>query len=127
MAGEAQRVWSHHFTVGAAVVLDGWLVHKVADRYFQRRLAFPQLRGTWVPLLLTAIAVGFLLLDPMRHLVMDHGVKEGELKMYNRHGGLTLVGRICQASSLSGLLLLFAGIFWCFALPAPTLGKDRCR
>lgn len=96
---------SHHFTIGADIVLFGAMIAYVATH---------SKPGKWGPLAMISFGSLLLLIDPTRHVLLDHdGVffKTESIAMYNDDGTLSLAGRTCQICTVSGLLLLFMGIF----------------
>lgn len=97
---------AHHFTVGADIVLFSALIWYVAKRCN---------RDWWGPLVLVSCSVTLVMLDPTRHLLLDHGgvfFKDETLAMYGKGGVLTPVGRCCQICTVIGLTGLFSGVLW---------------
>lgn len=69
---------------------------------------------------LTCFGCALLLLDPMRHVLLDHGgvfFKESTLAMYSERGGLSPAGRFCRNSSIVGMLALVLGMLWYLRVP----------
>jgi len=67
------------------------------------------------------VAVGsvLLILDPARHVLLDHGgvfFEAKSLAMYGK-GGLSTIGKVCQMSSIIGLAMLFLGLVWFLNVP----------
>mmetsp|Transcript_84589 Transcript_84589/g.196692 ORF Transcript_84589/g.196692 Transcript_84589/m.196692 type:complete len:83 (-) Transcript_84589:39-287(-) len=70
---------------------------------------------------MNSVGTLFTMLDPLRHLMLDHGhvfVRGHSLGMYdNRTGNLNAVGRFCQVSTILGLSLITIGTLWLLDVP----------
>lgn len=98
---------SHHATVGAYLVLFGWLIWQ--------SLATAKDKRSWAPAWTVVAGCLLLLWDPCRHVLLDHGgviVSPQELAMYNSAGGLSFMGRCSQQLTLVGFVLLIGGVIW---------------
>lgn len=110
---------SHHFTFGADLVFFTWLIWQVAD-------GTAQSRRRWGALGLVVLGCLLILLDPTRHILLDHGgvfFEEKSLAMYKSDGTLSPAGRSCQVATIAGLLLLFLGLVCHLQLPAKVCGS----
>lgn len=126
MASDEAREFSHHFTVGANLVVFSSLIWTVARGSMQagpRRSCVRQ----WGPLFLVVTGCIVAMLDPMRHLLLDHGgvfFSPDALAMYVDGGpGLSLIGRFCQVSTVIGLCSLFVGMLCFLAIPEKVYEK----
>lgn len=109
MATDQKREESHHFTVGFDLVmftgLVGYLVHATIA-------SAPNVRR-WGCVYVTAVGCVLMMLDPTRHVLLDHGgviASEDFLKMYSEYPKLSPMGRFCQLSTIIGLLSLILGM-----------------
>mmetsp|Transcript_2081 Transcript_2081/g.5759 ORF Transcript_2081/g.5759 Transcript_2081/m.5759 type:complete len:112 (-) Transcript_2081:156-491(-) len=71
-------------------------------------------------LLLACLGSILALLDPLRHIFLDHDVLMLcgiSLPMYEDDGGLTPTGRACQIFSILGVSLLTIAILWLMEMP----------
>lgn len=107
------KVFAHHFTMGADFVFFGWIIFQAVatSRARKRRSAL----WRWGPLVVIVLGCAFILLDPVRHVLLDHdGVffKPERLAMYTETGGLSHVGRFCQVATILGICLLCVGTGW---------------
>jgi len=76
--------------------------------------------------MLVSLGCALLILDPIRHILLDHGgvfFEEQSLAMYASGGGLTAVGTFCQWTSISGMVLLLAGVMWHMRMPEALASK----
>lgn len=67
-----------------------------------------------------------LIIDPARHILLDHGgvfFEERTLAMYSSKGGLSPMGKFCQAASIIGMVFLVSGVIWHIRLPEAVLAK----
>lgn len=67
------------------------------------------------------VALGgiLLILDPTRHVLLDHGgvfFEIDSLVMFRNHH-LSPIGKISQASSIVGLGMFFIGMLWFMMVP----------
>lgn len=95
-AGLFNREVSHHVTFGADLVLFSAAVYYIWKG-----------KSGLGALVLALLAWVLVLLDPLRHMVLDHNGPEA-LAMYDDEDKLTTVGRVCQAATITG--------FICFAV-----------
>lgn len=73
-----------------------------------------------------SLACVLLMLDPTRHVLLDHGgvfFQERTLAMYKGPGQLSAMGRFCQAASIAGMSLLLVGVLWHMRMPEALLNK----
>lgn len=111
LASDSAREVSHHFTFGADLVLFGAIIWYMLDKHR---------RGDGngkLPIVLTVLGSVLVLLDPIRHLLLDHNIGGNSLGMFSEDGGLTCVGRFCQVCTICGLLSFMAGIALFIKLP----------
>jgi len=109
---------THHLTFGADLVFFGNLLRTFAIGTTD----YKTFSGVW-PLVLASISVILLMVDPTRHILLDHGSGlwyENSFSMYFLDGGavhLTAAGRFCQRVTTLGMVLLvvavagFSGVF----------------
>jgi len=119
---EGKRVFSHHFTLGANLVFFGVLLWQVGTNTLQSS-------RPWTPFVLVFLGCVLLLVDQMRHILLDHGgvfFDEHTLAMYTDKGTLSPMGRGCQITTLAGLALLFTGLALFFQLPKK-FQRTLCR
>lgn len=128
VADDDSREATHHATLGADIVLFGAATFYVG-RSCASTLGRPAMQGflaRWGPLVFVCIGSCLLLLDPLRHVLLDHGgvfFKEESLAMYSSHGGLSPIGQFCRNSSIVGITSLVMGIFWYMRLPESIVAK----
>jgi len=75
---------------------------------------------------MVTLACILLILDPSRHVLLDHGgvfFEEQSLAMYNGPGKLSAIGKFCQRASITGILMLLAGVVWHMRMPEALLLK----
>jgi hypothetical protein len=121
---DSNREAFHHFTFGVDIVLFTFVV------YYIYRMTAGSMRNAsfisrWGPLIMVTMACIFLILDPSRHVLLDHGgvfFAEQDLAMYGE-GGLSPVGKFCQTISIVGIVLLLAGVMWHMRVPEALLAK----
>jgi len=105
------------------------VVFGVVICYVGRMASAPSSRSAvscWGPLALVILASILLILDPSRHVLLDHGgvfFEEQSLAMYNGQGKLSPIGKFCQRSSITGILMLLAGVVWHMRIPEALLLK----
>jgi len=110
-------VISHHMTVGANSVIFGYLVWyliKMKDAS-SKRLNSHTIRNMGIAIACVAAGSIFLMLDPLRHVLLDHGgviAAPTTLSMYSATGDLSFIGHTCQLATISGLCLLVVGLLW---------------
>jgi len=109
---------THHLTFGADFVFFGNLLWTFAIGTSD----YKTFSHVW-PLVLASISVSLLMVDPTRHILLDHGSGlwyEDSFSMYFIDSGavhLTSAGRFCQRVTAVGMVLLvvavsgFSGIF----------------
>jgi len=126
---DSNREATHHFTFGADVVLFRTVIVYVGrtaiDKISQKFWA-----SRWGPLVFVAVGCTLLMLDPIRHILLDHAAngyilffKETDLAMYSARGGLSQVGMFCQYASIVGIVLLLSGVLWHMKVPEAILSK----
>lgn len=115
----------HHFTLGADVVLFAGIICYVACNSHGR--AAKSCSARWMPAILVALGSVFMIIDPVRHVLLDHGgvfFEEQTLSMYaDNQGHLTHMGRFTQISTILGIVLLVVGVTWFLRLPETILKK----
>jgi len=74
------------------------------------------------PFVLTLCGVILAMLDPTRHVLLDHGgviCAPQDLAMYaDGEGHLSAVGTFCRWATIVGLTLMMSGVAWFLGLPA---------
>lgn len=118
VASTRARVFAHHFTMGADFVLFGWLIVQAGTTVWKRPRRTALRR--WGPLIVIALGCALVLLDPVRHVLLDHdGVffEPQRLAMYAEDGSLTRIGKFCQVVTILGICLLVVGTVWLVDLP----------
>lgn len=122
VSSEGNKAISHHFTWGADLVLFAaviWLVYtKTEPRGDENG------RSRWLPFLLTCLGCVMMLVDPTRHLLLDHGgviCAPEDLVMYADNGGLTTLGKVGRWSTIMGLVFLLVGVLWVLRFPERVL------
>jgi len=118
VASSENRELSHHVTFGADLVFFAgaiWYTASVTAASRSEKSFFAK----WGPVISVAMACVLLMLDPARHLVLDHGGfgMEAQLAMYTSDGALSLTGRLCQRATQFGFLLLTGGLLWFLGVP----------
>lgn len=111
VASSEARVFSHHFTFGADLVFFGWLIYHLAASNMK---TWSQM-SRWTCLTVVSLGSLLLLLDPLRHVLLDHdGVffPPQRLAMYAASGGLSAIGRFCQICTILGIVFLVSGVVW---------------
>jgi len=121
MASQDNREISHHFTLGADLVLFIGLSIYVASMSSKAdKNAFDK----YVPTMFVIIGSIFTILDPFRHFLLDHGgifFPEEKLAMFDGPGHLSWIGQLCRLTSKMGLVMLVAGIILFLQMPATLL------
>lgn len=77
--------------------------------------------ASWLPVWLTGIGALLTMIDPTRHLLLDHdGVffQPKTISMYSDDGSLSPVGNACMYSTRVGLVLLLLGVVFHMKLPS---------
>lgn len=83
------------------------------------------------PVVLAVLSTVLLLLDPIRHILLDHGgvfFQVEDLAMYtkiNGHVALSVIGRLSQIATVVGFILLLLAIAGYFNLPQRCFGKPK--
>jgi len=120
---DSNREAFHHFTFGADLVLFACMI-----AYVQRAAAASRAEQSaaskWGPLVVLTLGCCLLILDPIRHVLLDHGgvfFKEQTLAMYSVLGGLSPMGKACQIASISGMILMVSGVLWHMRMPEALL------
>lgn len=124
---DANREATHHFTFGADVVIFAmiiWYVFGMASN----SMGMTSWARKWGPLVMLITACTLLILDPIRHVLLDHGgvfFEEQDLAMYLHDGSgrMSFAGKFCQCASVSGLILMLCGVLWQMRLPEAVIGK----
>mmetsp|Transcript_31691 Transcript_31691/g.67375 ORF Transcript_31691/g.67375 Transcript_31691/m.67375 type:complete len:122 (+) Transcript_31691:726-1091(+) len=104
--------------MGADFAFFGWVIWQAARAAMGRKQRSPLRR--WGPLVVVALGCVFIILDPVRHVLLDHnGVffEPRQLAMYSETGGLSRIGKFCQVASILGICLLCVGTMWLVDLP----------
>lgn len=115
-ASTDHREESHHVTFGADLVLYGSILWYVGTYT-------PSSKTTWpkAPFFLTLVGVILVLLDPIRHLLLDHGgviCEPEDLAMYaDGDGNLSTVGEFCRWATIIGMALIASGVMWFVGIP----------
>jgi len=120
IASDSNREAAHHFTFGVDVVLFCTVIAYVG------RTASDSKEG-WGPLSAVSLGCALLILDPIRHILLDHGgvfFQEQDLAMYSDKGGLTPIGLFGQFASIAGMVLLMSGVLWHMKVPQAIF--DKC-
>lgn len=118
VGSDVAREKSHHFTWGADIVLFSMLIGYMAFNAPRNENSFLIKRG---PLMLTLTGCILMLVDPSRHVLLDHdGVffKPESLAMFDDAGNLSAAGRFGRSCTISGLICLVSGVAWFMKLPA---------
>lgn len=122
VASGENRAISHHFTWGADLVLFAaviWLAYTKTEPKRDENTC-----SRWLPLLLTCLGCIMMLVDPTRHLLLDHGgviCAPEKLAMYADDGGLSYAGQVGRWSSIIGLGFLLVGVLWVLRFPERVL------
>lgn len=106
-------------TLGADVVFFAWLIYSIAKKQQTKK-------SSMFPLGLVVIGVFLIMMDVVRHFLLDHGgvfVQPTRLAMYGETG-LTPVGRLCQVSTITGMTFLFTGVFISTGIHQKLLGHS---
>lgn len=109
---------SHHLTWGADVVLFTLVVWYVIERTREKP------GSSWWPVGFTTAGAFLTMIDPTRHLLLDHGgvfFHPQSIAMYTEDGGLSPVGLACMYSTRIGLTMLLLGIFLFIQIPMKIL------
>mmetsp|Transcript_30206 Transcript_30206/g.54834 ORF Transcript_30206/g.54834 Transcript_30206/m.54834 type:complete len:139 (-) Transcript_30206:90-506(-) len=113
VASDGKREASHHFTLGANLVLFGLLLWKVYGKGASS--GSKPWTQRWGAFILCTLGCTLLMWDTVRHVLLDHGgvfFKIEDLVMYNHYGGLTPMGHISQSAAVFGFLMLLSGVLW---------------
>jgi hypothetical protein len=119
ISSDTNREAVHHFTWGADLVLFGFLIWYVAKMAGERKVQESSI-SRWGPLAVLSIGCFLLLLDPTRHVLLDHGgvfFQQQTLAMYSGPGQLSATGVACQWFSICGMVFMVAGIMWHMRMP----------
>eukprot|EP00928_Gymnodinium_smaydae_P043340 TRINITY_DN2905_c0_g1_i1.p2 TRINITY_DN2905_c0_g1~~TRINITY_DN2905_c0_g1_i1.p2 ORF type:complete len:145 (+),score=37.68 TRINITY_DN2905_c0_g1_i1:379-813(+) len=117
VASDTMKDVSHHFTLGADLVMFAALIAFVAAKTPRERLGEKPFAGgarRWLPLVLVSLGCALVMVDVTRHVLNDHGgviAPEESLSMYvgAGHSKLSRLGRFCQVSTISGVLFMLLG------------------
>jgi len=118
VASDNNREASHHFTLGADMMLFGGLIWYARNAVSMHPDTLSRKYG---PAMMVAIGSILTVLDPTRHVLLDHGggpFRPEDLSMYGDYPKLSPIGRFCRASTIAGLICLVGGIAWTIDLPA---------
>lgn len=130
IASESNREASHHFTLGANLVLFSFVICYVGGVAFRSK-GREGCISRWGALVSVVFGCLLLMVDPIRHILLDHavngvtpiGIKERRLAMYSPHGGLSATGQFCQTTTISGMILLLVGILMHMKVPEAVVAK----
>mmetsp|Transcript_70395 Transcript_70395/g.228878 ORF Transcript_70395/g.228878 Transcript_70395/m.228878 type:complete len:114 (+) Transcript_70395:428-769(+) len=93
----------------ANLVFFGWLIWTVAGDTMRRAKTSI---GKWAPGFMVTLGCALAMIDPTRHVLLDHGgvfFQERTLAMY-KDGHLSTIGKFSQMSTWIGLSILFCGM-----------------
>lgn len=74
----------------------------------------------WGPFISLALGCFLLIIDPTRHVLLDHGgvfFSIATLAMYDGPDHLSPTGRFCQICSITGIILMIGGVMWHMRIP----------
>lgn len=120
VASDESREASHHFTVGMNLVLFGWLIWTVAAGSVRGR-AGTSCMWQWGPLVLYTLGACFAMLDPIRHVLLDHNgvfMDPHRLAMFRDDGTLSTIGKFCQVSTIAGVSTMISAMLWYLDAPS---------
>jgi hypothetical protein len=113
-ANAENRELSHHVTWGADLVLFTFVVWYIYE------CTRDKANASWWPVYLAAMGGFLTIIDPTRHLLLDHGgvfFAPQQIAMYNSEGGLSPVGEACKRMTQVGLCMLLLGVLLHIQLP----------
>jgi hypothetical protein len=125
VASDSAKSISHHLTFGADIVFFGAIL-----RMFFVARKDDSFSSVW-PIVLAVMSVMLLLLDPIRHILLDHGglfFKISDLAMYCEVDGqlvLSGTGRLSQIATVAGFVLLTLALSGYFNLPQRCFGSPK--
>lgn len=125
----ADREAHHHFTFGADVVLFTCVIAYVGKRAFAPKEAPLTWSDRWVAFSLVCIGCAFLILDPIRHVLLDHSdilpINEQDFAMYVSATRPPILSprSVGQLASVFGMVLLVCGVLWHMKLPQAVFAK----
>jgi len=117
VASDEKRYFSHHFTFGADLIVFAWLCHYAVVTTTQVRIGKDPF-FKWGPFTLLALGCTLVMLDVLRHLILDNRVLANPevLAMYMDNGHLSPVGRTCKLLSTIGIILIGFSMAWLLGL-----------
>lgn len=118
MASGENRQSCHHMTFGADLVFFGGAIWYTTSHTARSRSETGFL-VKWGPVIFVALGCVLLLLDPTRHLMVDHGSfgMGKQLAMYNEDGDLSPIGLASKRATHLGVLFLCVGLLWFVGAP----------
>jgi len=119
MASGENRQSCHHMTFGADLVFFGGAIWYTTSATARSSRSEDSFFAKWGPVIFVVMGCVFLICDPIRHLVLDHGGfgMERQLAMYNDDGGLSSMGLASKRATHLGVLLLSVGLLWFVGAP----------
>jgi hypothetical protein len=122
---DSSRETSHHITFGADIVIFGFMIWYVTGMAASAPKSHPFLTR-WGPSMAVSLGCLLLIIDPTRHILLDHGgifFEERSLAMYARDGGLSPIGHFCQVAAIIGFTALILGVMWHMRVPEAIMRK----
>lgn len=118
MASGENRQSCHHMTFGADLVFFGGAIWYTASATARSR-SEDSFFAKWGSVIFVVMGCVLLILDPTRHLILDHGGfgMERQLAMYNDDGVLSPMGRASKMATHFGIVLLSVGLLWFVGAP----------
>lgn len=107
VASDEKRYFSHHFTFGADLVVFAWLCHYAVVTTTQVRIGKDPF-FKWGPLTLLALGCTLVMLDVLRHLILDNRVLANPevLAMYMGNRLFVTCGQTCKLLSTTGTIFI---------------------
>lgn len=114
MASGENREFCHHMTFGADLVFFAGAIWYTASETAGRSRSEDSFFAKWGAVIFVVMGCMLLILDPTRHLVLDHGGfgMQKQLAAYNEDGALTPTGLAFKRATHLGVLLLSVGLLW---------------
>jgi len=117
VASEGSKEITHHFTLGADLVLFGGILWYMGDQVTGKATNNQNQKQRILSVIITAVGSLLVCMDPMRHVLLDHNIWVGFLPMYDDDGSLSCMGRFCQISTIFGLICVMVGMAMFLKLP----------